>query len=110
MSKKIYDLNVWDWAGHHTEYKSEPVWRIDVYECYDDVHYEHHDKPLHIIWLNKTQAEMLTLGKSPDEGGNYFQDSDFWIDPDGFLDVYNNIPRKVLRYLSELVVKKEELV
>jgi hypothetical protein len=50
---------------------------------------------------------MLTLGKSPDEGGNYFEDSDFWIDPDGFLDTYKNIPRKVRRYLSKLVIDKE---
>ena len=46
---------------------------------------------------------MLTLGKSPDEGGDYAEDSDFWIDPAGFLDVYNNVPRKVRRYLEALV-------
>lgn len=103
----IYDLNVWDWAGHMTSYKADPLWRIDVYECYDDVNYEHHRDPFQIIWLNKTQAEMLTLGKAPEEGGNYHEDSDFWIDPDGFLDTYKNIPRKVRRYLSKLVIDKE---
>lgn len=102
MAEKIYDLNVWDWAGHETGYKAE-MWRIDVYECYDDVDFEHHDNPEKIIWLNKTQAEMLTLGKSPDESGDYFEDSDFWIDPAGFLDVYKNVPRKVRRYLESLV-------
>lgn len=103
MSNKIYDLNVWDWAGHLSSYKTDPLWRIDVYECYDYVNYEHHDQPFQIIWLNETQSEMLTLGKSPDEGGVYSGDEDFWLDPAGFLDIYKNVPRKVRRYLEALV-------
>ncbi len=102
MTEKVIDLNVWDALGYHTEYATEG-WRIDVYECYDDVDFEHHDLPFQTIWLNKTQAQMLTLGKSPDDGGDYAEDSDFWIDPAGFLDVYKNIPRKVTRYLEALV-------
>lgn len=101
MAEKIYDLNVWDWAGHETSYEADPLWRIDVYEC--DNEYNHHNQPFQIIWLNKTQAEMLTLGKSPDEGGYYDWDVDFWIDPAGFLDVYKTVPRKVRRYLEALV-------
>jgi hypothetical protein len=102
MTDKVYDCNVWDAVGYHTEY-GLTGWRIDVYECYDDVDYEHHDLPSQIIWLNNTQAEMLTLGKNPDEGGDYSCDTDFWIDPAGFLEVYKNIPRKVTRYLEALV-------
>ena len=102
MTDKVIDLNIWDWAGHMTSYKADPLWRIDVYECYDDVNYEHHDQPFQIIWLNKTQSEMLTLGKNPDEGGDYSCDSDFWLDPYCFLQTYKNIPRKVRRYLEAL--------
>lgn len=102
MGEKVYDLNVWDAVGYHTEYATSG-WRIDVYECYDDVDFEHHDLPFQRIWLSNEQAEMLTLGKSPDEGGNYHEDSDFWIDPSGFLNTYNHIPRKVTRYLEALV-------
>jgi len=102
VSDKIYDLNVWDYSGY-PEYDDKPRWRIDVYECYDDVDFEHHDNPEKIIFLNDTQVQMLTLGKSPDEGGDYAWDTDFWIDPAGFLDVYKNIPRKVTRHLKELV-------
>lgn len=100
MAEKIYDLNVWDWAGYETDYKAE-MWRIDVYEC--DNNYSHNSHPFQIIWLNKTQADMLTLGKNPDEGGYYAGDEDFWIDPAGFLDVYKNVPRKVRRYLEALI-------
>ena len=95
-----YDLNVWDWAGHETNYE-RMSWRIDVYQCDED--WNHFDVPEKIIFLSGTQAEMLTLGKSPDDGGDYDWDSDFWIDPAGFLDVYKNIPRKVTRYLEALV-------
>lgn len=103
MTEKVYDLNIFDWAGYMTEYKADPVWRIDVYECYDDVDYEHHDQPFQIIWLNKLQAEMLTLGVDEGDNGLYGSDSDFWIDPAGFLDVYKNyVPRKVRRYLEAL--------
>ena len=103
MTEKIYDLNVWDWAGHEMSYKAKPLWRIDVYECYDDINYEHHDLPFQVIWLSKTQAEMLTLGKSPDDGGDYDWDNDFWLDPFAFLKIYKNVPRKVRRYLEALV-------
>lgn len=101
MSDKIYDLNVWDWAGHETSYKADPLWRIDVYEC--DNYYSHESLPSKVIWLNKTQAEMLTLGLDEWGGGDYCSDSDFWIDPAGFLEVYKNVPRKVRRYLEALV-------
>ena len=102
MAEKIYDLNIWDWAGHETDYKADPVWRIDVYEC-DPIYMSPNNQPFQIIWLNKTQAEMLTLGKSPDGGGDYDWDTDFWIDPAGFLDTYKSVPRKVRRYLEALV-------
>jgi hypothetical protein len=102
MVEKVYDLNVWN-ESDLVRRDDTPRWRIDVYECYDDVDFEHHDNPAQIIFLNDVQAEMLTLGKSPDEGGDYDWDTDFWIDPAGFLDVYKNIPRKVTRYLEALV-------
>jgi hypothetical protein len=102
-----YDLNVWDYSGY-PGYDDEPRWRIDIYECYED--WSHHDEPFKIIFLNELQAKMLTLGVAESDGGDYDWDSDFWIDPDGFLDTYKNIPRKVRRYLSELVESKEELV
>jgi hypothetical protein len=106
MTEKIYDCNVWDWAGHETGYEADPIWRIDIYEC--DNYYTHDSLPFKVIWLSKTQADMLTLGKSVEEGGDYAGDSDFWIDPDGILDTYKNIPRKVRRHLSQYVVKMED--
>jgi hypothetical protein len=101
-----YDVNVWDWIGHETEYAFEG-WRIDLWEC-DDEYNRQGDLPFKIIYLNNSQAKMLTLGVDEKDGGDYCGDSDFWIDPDCFLETYKNIPRKVRRQLSEYVIKKEE--
>lgn len=95
-----YDLNVWDYSGY-PDNDDMPRWRIDVYECDED--WQHFDNPEKIIFLNDTQARMLTLGVANEDGGDYDWDTDFWIDPAGFLDVYKNIPRKVTRYLEALV-------
>lgn len=97
---KNYDLNVWDWVGYNTGYFGEG-WKIDVYEC--DENFRHNSMPERIIYLNETQAKMLTLGVSEECGGDYCADTDFWIDPATFLETYNDIPRKVRRYLEELV-------
>ena len=103
-----YDLNVWDWMGHNTDYLAEG-WRIDVWEC-DDEYNRQGFLPFKIIRLTDEQAKMLTLGLAEDVGGDYCGDSDFWIDPDCFLETYKNIPRKVRRQISEYVISKEELV
>ncbi len=95
-----YDLNVWNKVGYETDYVRDG-WEIAVYECDDN--WNHSIVPTQIITLSETQVEMLTLGKSPDEGGDYDWDTDFWIDPAGFLDTYKSVPRKVRRYLEALV-------
>jgi len=95
-----YDLNVWDRVGHMTEYKAGPGWQIDVYECDDN--WDRADMPIKVIKLNDTQAKMLTLGVAADNGGDYSEDSDFFIEPNAFIETYKNIPRKVRRYLEEL--------
>jgi hypothetical protein len=97
-----FDLNVWDYVGHASDYDSEG-WRIDIYEC--DESYRHYLNPMKVIYLTEAQAKMLTLGVDEENGGDYCADSDFWIDPQGFLDTYGNIPRKVRRHLEEIGAK-----
>lgn len=98
---KYYDMNIWDYLGHETSYEMSPKWRIDVHEC--DEHFDNRsDMPEQIIYLSDLQAEMLTLGVSEEDGGDYGEDSDFWLDPLTFLAVYKNIPRKVRRILEGL--------
>lgn len=97
MCEKVYDMNVWDWAGHMTEYQTDPVWRIDIYEV-DNVYFTPADQPFQIIWLNDTQAKMLRLG----EENGYASGPDFWIDPGCFFDYFKGVPRKVRRYVEAL--------
>lgn len=93
-----YDLNIWDWIGHNTNYKQEG-WRIDIWECDDEYNRQGYD-PIKIIHLTRTQEKMLTLGISEECGGDYGADDDFWIDPGAFFQTYKDIPRKVRRYLE----------
>lgn len=95
-----YDLNVYDKVGHETGYQQEG-WAILVYGC--DQNFYHEDVPEKIIYLNETQRAMLTLGVSEECGGDYCADDDFWIDPQSFLNTFQNIPRKVRRILEEVV-------
>jgi hypothetical protein len=97
-----FDLNVWDYVGYECEY-TEQGWRIDIYEC--DESWQHYNNPAKIIYLTNEQAKMLTFGVEQERGGDYCGDADFWIDPQGFLDTYKNIPRKVRRHLEEIGAK-----
>ena len=95
-----YDLNVYDKVGYETGYKQEG-WAILVYAC--DQNFVYEATPEKIIYLNETQRAMLTLGVSEECGGDYCADDDFWIDPAGFLNTFQNIPRKVRRQLEEVI-------
>lgn len=94
------DMNVWNKVADET-YGERDGWVIDLWECNEHWSPEGFD-PFMRIELNDTQAKMLTLGVANVDGGDYDWDSDFWIDPAGFLDTYKNIPRKVTRYLTAL--------
>ena len=95
-----YDLNVWDRLGDETNYELHG-WVIDVWQCNEHWSPEGFDPEMRIT-LTDAQAKQLTLGVSEADGGDYSWDSDFWIDPNAFLDTYKSIPRKVKRYLTEL--------
>jgi len=94
------DMNVWDRVGDDTNYERHG-WVIDIWECNEHWSPEGFD-PFMRIELTESQAKQLTLGVAKEDGGDYTWDSDFWIDPAGFLDTYKNIPRKVKRYLEAL--------
>lgn len=106
MSDRIttnYDLNIWDKAGYESEYEEEG-WVINVYEYpYPGASYGSgrmlEDKT---ITLTPTEAKRLTLGWGTDLGGDYTEDSDFWIDKETFFDTYKDIPERVANLLWDL--------
>lgn len=105
MSDKIvtdnYDLNIWDRAGYETNYKEEG-WAIEVYTYpYLGSMYgsgEHYST----IYLTDSEARRLTLGWGPELGGDYAEDSDFWMDKSTFFETYKDIPERVANLLWAL--------
>lgn len=98
-----YDLNIWDKLGYETEYREEG-WHISVYEIpfegsdfgsgqfREDLSFD----------LTPEEAKRLTLGWGPELGGDYAEDSDFWLDVHGFFDTYKDIPERVAEKLRNL--------
>jgi len=98
-----FDLNIWDRRGYETEYKEEG-WCISVYEIpYEGSPYGSGTYREDLsFWLTDEEAKQLTLGWGPELGGDYTPDSDFWLDADGFLQTYKNIPERVEKLIRGL--------
>jgi hypothetical protein len=97
-----YDLNIWDRRGYETEYQEEG-WEISVYKYDLGQPYGSgeflEDKT---ITLTPDEVKRLTLGWGPDLGGDYTEDSDFWIDKETFFETYTDIPERVANLLWAL--------
>ena len=103
-----YDLNIWDRRGYETEYKEEG-WAIEVYSYpavgspYGSGDYKE------TIWLTPSESKRLTLGWGPDLGGDYCEDSDFWLDKDTFLETYTDVPERVANLLWALPAYEQSI-
>lgn len=102
-----YDLNIWDRVGYETNYQ-ESGWAISAYAI--PSHGAHYGSGEYVAdyGLDEHDVEMLTLGKRQRNGGDYCEDSDFWIDLESFFVTYKNIPTGVKAFLTSLYEKKEE--
>ncbi len=102
-----YDLNIWDRVGYETNYQEEG-WTISVYSIpHQGAQYGSGDHIANLD-LDEQDVQMLTLGKRQRDGGDYCEDSDFWIDIESFFVTYRNIPVTVKAFLTSLYDKKEE--
>ena len=100
-----YDMNVWDRGGYRTEYApGSEQWVLQIYST-------RHADGLFIsgdwlegdeyeLVLTPDEAKRLTLGWSPDLGGDYASDSDFFLDPYTFTHTYTDIPERVRTFLK----------
>ena len=101
------DLNIWDKLGYETDYNQEG-WVITPYAVDDGL--PSGIGPFFEEWeieLSEREASRLTLGKSEQDGGDYTPDADFWLDVEGFFDIYKDIPNRVAREVDLLVSKVE---
>jgi len=103
-----YDLNVWDRRGYETEY-AEEGWAIEVYK-YKSIGAPYGSGDyVETITLTPSEWKRLTLGWGPDLGGDYTEDSDFWIDKETFFDTYTDIPERVAGLLNALPEYEQSL-
>jgi len=105
-----YDLNIWDRDGYESEY-TEEGWIINIYE-YHTVGSPYGSGRMledRTITLTPAETKRLTLGWGPDLGGDYTEDSDFWIDKETFLETYTDIPERVANLLWALPEYEQSL-
>lgn len=102
-----YDLNIWDHVGYMTNYE-DVGWRITVHAIpYDGAPFGSGDIVCHLD-LTRYESALLTLGVAPGIGGDYCEDSDFWIDIETFYLTYQNIPARVGAFLTSLYEEEEK--
>lgn len=88
-----YDLNVWD-EGKHNDPEGPSRWKISVHELehIDGIGYQTGDWLEDVeFYFTDEEARQLTLGVAEEDGGLYAQDADFFIDPLGFIGVYEDV-------------------
>jgi hypothetical protein len=103
-TRPLYDFNVWDEGAYNGE---ESRWKIAVHHLNDngDGTFSTGDWIEDVeFYLTPAEAKQLTLGVSEEDGGLYGCDEDFFIDPAGFRDVYNNaIPERVRKFVEKYI-------
>jgi hypothetical protein len=97
-----YDLNVWDEGRHNGEEESR--WKINVHTLnhLDGSGYQLGDLLADELYLTPAEAQQLTLGFSEEFGGVYGPDLDFFLDPLGFLGIYEDVmPARVKEFVEK---------
>lgn len=102
-----YDLNIWDKGGYENDYaEGSEAWRITIHELeqiWDGSYQTGKDLPMYLD-LTPYEAKALTLGLGKELGGLYSSDSDFFIDPKAFFDVYGDaVPVRVRQFVSRFL-------
>lgn len=100
-----YDINIFDEASYESDGKVTGSWKFSFYSIQEpDAGYGSGViQPNLDLSLTKEEADRLTLGLDEDEGGDYIGDDDFWIDVEGFLDTYTDIPTRIQEWLEGLL-------
>lgn len=105
MITKNYDLNIWDRLSHESYGEQSGGWEIQAYKLYLNKHGDissEWDEAELTIKLTADETKALTLGWPKELGGDYAEDEDFFIDVEGFFDIYKNIPQRVADLLNSL--------
>jgi len=109
VKKELYDLNVWNEGWHNLDRGVEATeensrWKISVHHLDDngDGTFSTGEWIESIeFYIEPEEAKQMTLGVAESDGGLYGSDEDFFIDPDGFLEVYGDaVPERVREFVE----------
>jgi hypothetical protein len=105
----VYDVNIWNQGWHNLDRDVEPTkensqWRFSFNEIAEDYasYGTGKERQELDIYLTQEEADQMTLGLSEEDGGDYAPDEDFWLDSYSILQVYKNVPQRIVDYLNNL--------
>ena len=105
----VYDVNIWNRGWHNLDRDVEPTkensqWMFSFNEIVEDYasYGTGKERQELDIYLTQEEADQMTLGLSEEDGGDYAPDEDFWLDSYSILQVYKNVPQRIVDYLNNL--------
>lgn len=105
----VYDVNIWNRGWHNLDHgveatKENSQWMFSFNEIVEDYasYGTGRERPELDIYLTQEEADQMTLGVGIDDGGDYAPDEDFWLDSYSILQVYKNVPQRIVDYLNNL--------
>jgi hypothetical protein len=109
--QSMFDVNIWNRGEWETE-GLEPEERYDTWVlCPYKIEEEFAGygtgqelSELNLV-LTDAEAKTMTLGLSRDDGGDYADDSDFWLDSDTLLITYSIVPDRVKEWVKSVDAK-----
>lgn len=109
---KNYDMNIWDETSYESGGEATGGWKINFYQ-YPAVGAPYGNGPMIPeldFFLTEEEAKRLTLGWAPELGGDYCEDEDFWLDVEGFLNTYKDIPQRLIDHFDSLPEYEQSVV
>lgn len=97
-----FDINIFDYAQYNEPEGDDHLWKLCPYRLdWDGTNYSISDELEELnLTLTLEEARALTLGVSEENGGDYTDAEDFWIDVNSFKDTYKSIPKSVLTWID----------
>lgn len=97
-----FDINVFDRAQYNEPGCDSHEWLLCPYKLtWDGDNYSISDEMADLnLVLTLEEARALTLGVSEEDGGDFCNEEDFWIDVNSFKETAKTIPKSVQSWID----------
>lgn len=97
-----FDINIFDYAQYDNPEGDDHLWKLCPYRLdWDGTNYSISDELSEMnLTLTLEEARALTLGVAKEDGGDYEDHEDFWIDVNSFKETYKSIPKSVQTWID----------